>query len=140
MPTTSEAIDAAIQEVQTARSFVSKIKAKQVTGVDALASLKAMALTWFNTHRTVITAGAPSVDLEPADRQYTIILNSTAKFAARQTYLTTLSEAKAALIVIRATVLKVSTVAALNADDLAPDFSPLAGNQEIREILTRRWH
>jgi len=24
-------------------------------------------------------------------------------------------------------------------DDLAPDFSPLAGNQEMREILVRRW-
>jgi hypothetical protein len=27
-----------------------------------------------------------------------------------------------------------------NTDDLAPDFSPLAGNLEMREILTRRWH
>ena len=141
MPTPSEAIDAAIQEVQTARSLVSKIKAKQVTGVDALASLKATALTWFNTHRTVITVGAPSVDVEPADRHYTIILNSTAKFAARQTYLTALADAKAALITIRATVLKAPMPAAGgNTDDLAPDFSPLAGNQEIRDILTRRWH
>jgi hypothetical protein len=97
MPTPSEAIDAAIQEVQTARSLVSKIKAKQVTGVDAIASLKATALTWFNTHRTVVTVGAPSTDVEPADRHYTIILDSTAKFAARQTYLTALADAKAAL-------------------------------------------
>jgi hypothetical protein len=140
MPTPSEAIDAAIQEVQTARSLVAKIKAKQVTGVDALASLKATALTWFNTHRTVITVAASTVDVEPADRHYTIILNSTAKFAARQTYLTALAEAKAALITIRATVLKAPTTDAGNADDLAPDFSPLAGNQEIRDILTRRWH
>ena len=27
-----------------------------------------------------------------------------------------------------------------NTDDLAPDFSPLAGNQEMRGILTRRWN
>jgi len=140
MPTPSEAIDAAIQEVQTARSLVSKIKAKQVTGVDAIASLKATALTWFNTHRTVVTVGAPSTDVEPADRHYTIILDSTAKFAARQTYLTALADAKAALITIRVIVLKAPMAAGGNTDDLAPDFSPLAGNQEIRDILTRRWH
>ena len=80
------------------------------------------------------------VDVEPADRHYTIVLDSTAKFAARQTYLTALAGAKAALITIRASVLKAPMAAGGNTDDLAPDFSPLAGNQEIRDILTRRWH
>jgi len=141
MPTPSEAIDAAIQEVQIARSLVSKIKAKQITGVDALGSLKATALTWFNTHRPIVTVGAPTVDVQPADRQYAIILNSTAKFAARQTYLRALADAKTALLTIRAKVLMAPVPAAgLNTDDLSPDFSPLAGNQEIRNILTRRWH
>ena len=32
------------------------------------------------------------------------------------------------------------TPAVGNMDDVAPDFSPLAGDQEMREILTRRWH
>jgi hypothetical protein len=68
MPTPSEALDAAIEEVQTARSLVSKIKAKQVTGVDTLASLQATALTWFNTHRTVITLAIPTVNVEAADK------------------------------------------------------------------------
>jgi hypothetical protein len=27
-----------------------------------------------------------------------------------------------------------------NTDDIAPDFAPLAGNQAMRDILTRRWH
>lgn len=140
MPTPSEAIDAAILEVQTARSLVSKIKTNQIRGTDALASLKAMALTWFNTHRPVIAIGAPTIDLKPADTPYTIILNSTAKSAAKQTYLTALADAKAALVTIRTTVLTVPVTAGFSADDLAPDFSPLAGNQEMRDILTRRWH
>ncbi len=89
---------------------------------------------------TGITIGAPGVDVEPADRHYTIILNSTAKSAARQTYLTALANAKAALITIREAVLTAPISAGGNTDDLAPDFSPLAGNQEIRDILTRRWY
>ena len=74
MPTASEAIDAAIREVTTARSLVSKINAKQVRGVDAIASLKATALAWFNTHRPIFSASAFDLDLATADRLYTTIL------------------------------------------------------------------
>lgn len=141
MPTPSEAVDAAIQEISKARSMVLKIKAKQVSGVDAIASLKATALLWFYTHRPSVTAGAPSVDLDPANTHYTTILNSTAKHAARQTYLAALSDAKKSLITIRTAVLtSPATPPVSNTDDLAPDFAPLAGNQEMRDILTRRWH
>ena len=141
MPTATEAIDAAIQEVSTARSLVSKIKTKQVGGVDAIASLKATALAWFNTHRPAVIAGHFHVDLASADGHYTTILNSTAKYAARQTYLDALKDVKTALVTIRAAVLMVpATPAVGNTDDIAPDFSPLAGNLEMRDILTRRWH
>src|SRR5437879_3194435 len=129
MPTASEAIDAAIQEALTARAIVSKLKGKQVGGVDALASLKATALAWFNTHRPVVSAGASNLDLVAADMHYTTILNSTAKFAARQTYLDALRDAKAALVTMRTAVLTApATPTVGNTDDLAPDFSPLAGN------------
>lgn len=141
MPTASEAIDAAIREVSKARSLVSKIKGKQVSGVDAIASLKATALSWFRTHRPVVIAGGCNLDLAAIDEHYTTILNSTAKYAARQTYLDALKHAKIALVAMRAAALTApATPAVGNTDDLAPDFSPLAGNQEMRDILTRRWH
>src|SRR5262249_31453059 len=98
-------------------------------------------LAWFNTHRAAIISGGMDFDLAAADRHYTIILNSTDKYAARQTYLDALKNAKTALITLRAAALTApATPAVGNTDDLAPDFSPLAGNQEMREILTRSWH
>lgn len=141
MLTASEAIDAAIQEVTTARALVFKVRGKQVRGADVVATLKSTAHVWFNTHRPAIAAGAATLDLTPADGHYTNVLNSTARHAAKQTYLDALRDAKAALIAIRAAALvaPVAPVAA-NTDDLAPDFSPLAGNQEMRDILTRRWY
>ena len=140
MPTASDAIDAAIREVSTARSLVSKIKAKQVCGIDAIASLKSTALAWFNTHRPIVSAGTSDMDLATADRHYTIILNSTARYATRQTYLDALKDVKKVLVAMLAIVLTAPTIPqGGNTDDLAPDFSPLAGNQEMREILTRRW-
>jgi hypothetical protein len=140
MPTASDAIDTAIREITTARSLVSKINVKQVRGVDAIASLKSTALAWFNTHRPIVSAGTFDMDLATADRHYTTILNSTAGYAARQTYLDALKDVKKVLVTMLATVLTAPvTPEAGNTDNLAPDFSPLAGNQEMRDILTRRW-
>jgi len=140
MATVLEAIDAAILEVTSARSQVSKVKSKQVRGSDAVAMLKSTAHAWFNTHRPVVSSGAPHVDLTKTNAVYTTILDSTDKHAAKQTYLDGLKDVKAALVLARATALAPSASSASNTDDLAPDFSPLAGNQAMRDILTRRWH
>lgn len=140
MPTFHEAIDAAISEITRARTRVSKVKTKQVRGFDDVASLKATALTWFHTHKPIIVAGAPNLDHVVTDKFYSELLSATAKHAARSTYLETLSEAKSALLKMRAAALTSPAISSVpNTDDLAPDFSPLAGNQEMREILTRRW-
>lgn len=141
MPTMHEAIETAIAEVTKARQRVSAIKAKQVKNVDAVASLKATAQTWFHTHKPVVVAASPSLDLAAVDQHYTTVLNATAKHAAKQTYLDALKEAKAALVDARSAVLVAPAAAPVaNTDDLAPDFSPLAGNKDMRDILTRRWH
>lgn len=139
MPTAAEAIEAAIREVTTARALVKKIHSKQVRTADTIDALKATALAWFNTHRPVVTNGG--IETAAADAPYTTVLNSTAKLAACQTYLGALDEAKAALVGMRATALVAPPIVPASAtDDVAPDFSPLAGNPEMREILTRRWH
>lgn len=141
MQTIHEVIDAAIDEVTKARTRVRAIKAKQVKNVDAVASLKATAQTWFHTHKPVVIAAAPGIDLAAVDQHYTTILNATTKHAAKKTYLDALTDAKAALIASRSAALIAPPAAPVaNIDDLAPDFSPLAGNQEMRDILTRRWH
>jgi hypothetical protein len=140
MPTAHEAIEAAINEVTSARNRVSKIRSRQVRGIDDVASLKATAQTWFHTHRPVVTTGAPGVDLAAVDACFTAVLDATARSAAKATYLDALKDAKAALIASRAAALLApATDPAANADDIAPDFSPLAGNQQMRDILTRRW-
>jgi hypothetical protein len=141
MPTVFETIDAAINEATAARNRVAKIGSSQVRGVDDIAPLKATAQTWFHTHRPVVTAGAPYADVAAVDAFFTVILDATAKSAAKTTYLSALRDVKTALIAVRAAALVAPTPASpTNTDDLAPDFSPLAGNQQMRDILTRRWN
>lgn len=139
MPTVSDIIDAAIREVTTARALISKTKGKQVKGVDTLAALKSTAFASFNTHRPVVSTCTPGIDFSPIDQLYTALLNSTAGHATRQTYLDVLREAKNKLVALRATALVTPSLHQAGADDLAPDFSPLTGNQEMRDILVRRW-
>ncbi|MBK9118386.1 MAG: hypothetical protein IPM18_02125 [Phycisphaerales bacterium] len=141
MPTVCDALDAAINEATAAAARVRKITSLQVRVVDDVAMLKATAQTWFNTHRPVVTSGAPSVDLKAIDQPFTAVLDATAKHAVKNTYLVALKDAKAALITARAAALVApASVPVAITDDLAPDFSPLAGNQQMRDILTRRWH
>ncbi len=141
MPTVHETMDAAISESAAARKRLSKVKSKQVRGVDEIATLKATAHTWFRTHRPVITAAAPSVDLAAVDECFTAVLDATAKHAAKVTYLNALRDARAALIAVRAAALVAPFAEpAANTDDLVPDFSALVGNHQMRDILTRRWN
>jgi hypothetical protein len=141
MALTSETLDVALDEVGRARKLVAKIKTKQVSRADDLDSLKSVAYAWFNTHRPAISAVDSGLDCSAVDAPYQTILESTAKLAAKSTYLNALHAAKVALLALRSTALNVARpAAASNTDDLAPDFSPLAGNEEMRGILTRRWH
>jgi len=140
MPTAFEAIDTAIQEVTKARARVSAMRANQIRRADDRDMLKSTAYAWFRTHRTVVAADAPRVDLGAVDAPYQRILDSAEKFAARRTYLDLLKNAKKALVDVRAQIVSAPALGAgAGTDDLAPDFSPLAGNEAMRDILTRRW-
>jgi hypothetical protein len=133
-----DAIDASLQEVTTARILISKIRSNQVRSSDHLASMKSLAYAWFNSHRKTIEASS-SVDLGAINDAFQTVLNSTDRSAAKATYLGALTRAKSALIIVRMAILKTSTSVVQNSDDVVPDFSPLAGSAQMREVLAGRW-
>ncbi len=139
MPTAADVMDAAIHEVTRARAMILRIKARQVRGIDEIASLKSVCHAWFQTHRPVVVASSGKPDLSPVDEAYKTVLNATSRHAAKTTYLGALKEAKAALVTVRNELLIAPNPELLNQDDLAPDFSPLVGNPEMLRILERRW-
>jgi hypothetical protein len=139
MPTAADAMDAAILEVTHARARISRIKARQVRGIDEIALLKSVCHAWFQTHRPVVVASFGKPDLSPVDDAYKTVLNATSRHAAKTTYLAALKETKTALVMARNELLIVPNPESLTQDDLAPDFSPLVGNPEMLRILERRW-
>lgn len=134
-----DAIDAALQEVTTARALVAKIRSKQVRGADQLAGLKSLAYAWFNTHRKSLE-NRSDIDLSAINDAFQTILNSADRSAARTTYLGALTRAKTALIAARTEVLRSGAIITpQHSDDIPPDFSPLAGSPQMEAILTNRW-
>lgn len=141
MCTAVDAVDAAIQEAKKAHTLVSRVGSNQVRGVDDLAALKSTSYAWFKTHRPLVQSHPSAVNLIEVDAHYQTILDSTDRFVVKKKYLTALKEAKKALAPIRAALLTRPAVPVPpKTDDLAPDFSPLAAGEEMRGVLTRRWH
>lgn len=141
MPSIAEIFDGALEEATRARTMVSRIKTNQVRGIDPKASLKATALTWFNTHKRELLDQGVNLEFAEIDCAYTTVLEATSKLAAKRTYLDALRQVKQLLVRLRTEALTTNPSAVTPpTDDVPPDFSPLAGNEEIRGILTRRWH
>lgn len=141
MPTAVETLEEAIEEVTRARTLVFRLRTRQVRGIDELATLRTIAYAWFNKHRLIVEAHSANLDLSSINRNYQTILDSTARSAAKVTYLDALRDAKVSLVELRSVVLITpAALAGASLDDPPPDFSPLVGSQEMREILVRRWH
>lgn len=141
MSTAVDAVDGAILEVTKARTLVSRLGSNQVRSRDELATLKSTAYAWFKTHRPLVLAQCPAVDLSEVDPYYQTVLDSTSRYAAKRTYLDALRHAKKGLVAVRAALLISPPSEMIRAtDDVPPDFSPLAGSEEMRQVLTRRWH
>jgi hypothetical protein len=143
MPDPSKAIDAidsAIGEVTKARKSVLSKDAKQVSSGEERDYLKSVAYAWMRTHRRVVLSDAPGADLATVDSPYDLILQSTAKNAARSTYGDALKDAKTALVALRSGVLNSNSGSQIQtSQETPPDFSRLATDQSMRDILTRRW-
>ena len=136
------AIDAAIGEVSKARQLVAKKRAKQVSTSEETDQLKAVAFAWFKTHRPIVVVDHPRLDLSEVDSAYQAVMNSTARHAARSTYLKALFQAKHKLVDVRGLIalapptMPSSTTTTI---DTPPNFAPLASDPAMQTILKRRW-
>lgn len=137
MASAAEAVDAAIEEATKARALVSRVRSKQVNGVDLIDSLKSTAYAWFNTHRPIVLATA-NLNVAKIDTAYGTVLTATARRAAKSTYLDALAAAKTALITLQSVILTPPATNE-NTDDAVPDFAALVGSPEMRLVLARRW-
>jgi hypothetical protein len=134
-----EALDQALSDANNARRRVGARKSTQVSVGEETDYLKAIAYSWFRSHRSLLGGRVTQDYLRDVDAPYRRILDSTEIRAARRTYLRALSDAKKALVSLRGEILTVERKPPSPASDPAPDFSPLVGDEEMKSILRDRW-
>jgi hypothetical protein len=129
-------IDVTMDELLKARKWISRGKSNQVGAAPELDLLKSVAYTWFNRHRENIGRSCNESELLEIDTALRSVLDSTARRAARSTYIEALKVAREALVTLRSGIMGRS---AAPSTDAPPDFSPLATDDRMRQILVRRW-
>lgn len=133
-----DVIELALSEVDSARKKIARGTSKQITQADAVDYLKSVAYSWFRSHRPAVESRLPTTAVSVVDAQLQRVLDATAKASARTTYLAALKDAKDAITSLRSVALTAAAPSVL-ANDPAPNFSPLASDAVMREILVRRW-
>ena len=132
-------IEAAIQQTETARRLIARKKTKQVSSSDERVTLKATALSWFQTHRQCVVGCVDAALLAPIDDRYRRILAGTERKTLRTRYLFDLKLAKNALVKLRSDVVLVSAGSRSVTTDKSPDLSPLIHDSAMQNVLRRRW-
>jgi hypothetical protein len=113
-------------------------KSKQITQSDILDYLKSVSYAWFKSHRPRLQDRVAATELAVVDGNFGRVLTATGKASARTTYVAALKDAKESLIELRSALLTNSTSS--GAESAPPDFSPLASDLGMRDILIGRWH
>lgn len=132
-------VDRALAEVESARRRLAGGRSKQVTQVEVVDYLKAVVYSWFRSHRPLIENRLPQTSLASIDGPLQRILDGTTRASARSTYLAAINEAKTALVTLRSNALTSAGPALGRQSEPAPDFSPLAVDTAMQDILVRRW-
>lgn len=137
------AVEAAISEVTKARQSVTRGKSKQVSSGDEIDHLKSVAFAWFQSHQPIVKAHPSRPDLSNADFAYRTVMDSTGRYASRNTYVDALRDAKTSLVEIRSFIaanFHAAPIAVANiTNDAPPNFAPLAADANMQAILQRRW-
>jgi len=139
MKNLSDIFDETLSDVERARKRLGKGRSKQVTRLDDVDYLKSVSYAWFNSYRKVVLPDVSESSLKKVDDAYRQVLNSTAKNAARATYVTALKRAKSALTALRADVLTVTARKESATLLTPPDFSSIVADEQMRLILVERW-
>lgn len=141
MTTPADSIEACLRELERARGRAQQMQGIQIRRADDRDYLKAVAYSWFKSHRPVISAVLDEGALEPVDALLKGVLDAADRSSAKRTYLDALREARDAIGALRvATLVPVTPTPTTSAVfDASPDFSALASDPAMKGILSRRW-
>jgi len=116
-----------------------KSRGKQVRTSDEKTLAKAVATTWFSTHRRYFTASDVPASLEDVDAGFRAILEASDRLTTRAKYLACLKKLKTDLIRLRSEAIFVKSPG-VGTSESPPNFAPLISDPAMQLILASRWN
>jgi hypothetical protein len=137
MQSPSTVIDSALGEINKAKIQLKKIQNRQVHSSTDKDYFKSVAYGWFRSHRVPLLTVSPPDALARLDGLFQAVLNATDKKATKTTYLECFDGIRSSLIELRSAVVTISIPTTTT--ETPPNFSSLASDREMQNILQRRW-
>lgn len=132
-----ESIDAALSQLETLQKVLKRDNSVQVKNLDTKATIKAIALSWFQSNRPKINL--TDIQLEQIDNSYKFFLGASEKNTTRTRYFSELKIVRTNLISLRTENIIVLTNQSSIISDKPPNFSSLIKDDKMKTILLKRW-
>lgn len=134
-----DTIGEAITVVDRLRRILKGNKSKQVKSQEEQSLIKATVLTWFNTHRPILSKLIEAQHLEEVDNQFKTVLTRSDHATVRLMYDRSLKSIRDGLSNLRPHCVEgPEDLTKITTDD-PPDFSLFIGDAPMQQTLVRRW-
>jgi hypothetical protein len=134
-----DTIDKSVSEIERIDKLFKKSKSNQIKTKDERDVLKAVAITWFHTHRVIIVKILEEVAVSQVDKYYQDILALADKSPLRQKCLTHFKKIRTELLKLRnENITKVANPTSKTVDTV-PNFATVITDLEMQKIMTSRW-
>jgi hypothetical protein len=131
-----EIIQEAADSVDRLLRLLKKSNNTQVKSREELQIIKATSLAWFNNYKGNLRIGEPGL-AKAVEIEYSSLFEYASRATSRRRYKDVLKKLKNALITLQAQVLLSPLTGGKTFTK--PDFSPLAPNTQMQNILENRW-
>jgi hypothetical protein len=139
MNTFIDTIDKSAFEIEKLQKLFKKSPSQQVRSRDEKDILKAVAITWFQTHRPIITNSVEESLIKHIDKSFQELLSSADKSPLRQKCLSLCKQVKADLLKLRSENIVAVVAPIKKTIDTVPSFSTLVADVDMQKILASRW-
>lgn len=134
-----DTIDKTTAELERLSKLVKKSETTQIRSQDEKEYLKAVALTWFHTHRPVLLVSLPESSFLDIDTSYKQVLEASDISPLRNRCLTLIKQIKSTLQKLRNENITVVTKPIQKSVDIVPNLSTLITDTEMQSLIASRW-
>ncbi|MES2005986.1 MAG: hypothetical protein V4450_15820 [Bacteroidota bacterium] len=135
-----DTIDKSSIEIEKLQKLFKKSSATQVRSKDEKDILKAVAITWFQTHRPIVLLSVTENLIKHIDTSFQELLTIADKSPTRQKCFSLFKQVKSDLHKLRNENITSILAPISKTIDTVPDFSDLVADPEMQKILALRWN